>query len=305
MNNLKVKLGKIELKNPVITASGTFGNGRELSGIVDLDKLGAVTTKAITLTPTQGNPPPRICETPSGIINTIGLQNKGVEHFIKNEAPFLKQFNTVVIANVAGYSEQEYIKVCQELEESDSADILEINISCPNVKAGGMLFGIIPDEAAHLIASIKKHINLPVFVKLTPNTCDIKAVAKAVELAGADGLSLINTVLAMAIDPFTLKSKISRDYGGLSGPAVKPIALRIVHEVCSNTNLPVIGMGGISSALDAVEFLAAGATAISIGTASLVNPRATIDVVDGLKEYLKQSKINSIDKLIGSYKGAS
>jgi dihydroorotate dehydrogenase (NAD+) catalytic subunit len=304
MNDLSINLGEIKLKNPVITASGTFGNGREFSQIIDLNKLGAITTKAITLEPRQGNPYPRVCETPSGIINTIGLQNNGVDYFIKNDAPFLRKFETVIIANVAGKIVEEYVEVCRKLEEAGSVDILEINISCPNVKHGGMAFGTDADQASRLISAIKKEVGLPVFVKLTPNACDVKKIAKAVELAGADGLSMINTILAMAIDPYKLKSKISSDYGGLSGPAIKPIALRMVHEVASQTKLPVIGIGGISSALDAVEFLAAGATAVSIGTANMVNPNAALDIIEGLDDYLKKSNdFNSIKSLQEFIKG--
>lgn len=301
--DITVNLGDIKLKNPVITASGTFGNGRELSEIVDLNELGAITTKAITLEPREGNPPPRVCETPSGVINTIGLQNNGVDQFINKDALFLRQFNTVVIANVAGITTEEYIEVCRRLEETSSADILEINISCPNVKRGGMSFGTDAGQAAKLIASIVKKVKLPVFAKLTPNACDIKKIAKAVELAGASGISLINTILAMAIDPVTLKSKISSNYGGLSGPAIKPIALRFVHEVANQTKLPVIGIGGISSALDAVEFLAVGASAVSIGTANMVNPVVTMEIMEGLKSYIESSSFNSINELIGSYGG--
>lgn len=302
--NLSTCLGKIKLKNPIITASGTFGNGKELSKIVDINKLGAVTTKSITLKETKGNLPPRICETPSGIINTIGLQNRGLENFLNEDAPFLKQFDTVIIANVAGCNESEYIEVCRLLDKNKAADILEINISCPNVEKGGMAFGNDPDAAAKLIAGIKKTTKLPVFAKLTPNACNVTEVAKAVELAGADGFSLINTILAMAIDPKTLRSKISKDFGGLSGPAIKPIALRMVYEVASNSSLPVIGIGGVTNGSDVIEFLAAGAKAVAIGTETLVNPDAAEVIIKELEKCLKGSKTDSVEKLIGSYKGA-
>jgi len=297
--NIGVDIAGLRLKNPVIAASGTFGFGREYSQYVDLNQLGGISVKGLTLEPRQGNKPPRIAETPAGILNSVGLQNPGVHYFIENEIPYIRQFDTAIIANIAGNTVEDYCKMAQILDDTD-IDAVELNVSCPNVKAGCVAFGNNPSGVYEITSQVKKFCSKPLIVKLTPNVGDIRETAKAAEEAGADALSLINTILGMAIDIHKKKPILANNMGGLSGPAVKPIAVRMVYEVCQTVKIPVIGMGGISSGDDAVEFLLAGASAVMVGTASFVNPRACIDVLDGIKSYMMKHKYMSIYDIIGS-----
>ncbi|RJQ31135.1 MAG: dihydroorotate dehydrogenase [Actinobacteria bacterium] len=299
--DLSVKIAGLKLKNPVITASGTFGSGREYSQLIDLNKLGAITVKGLSLNPWEGNPYPRATETSCGMLNSIGLQNKGVKDFIDNELPFLESFNTCVIANIVGKTVQEYIDVAKELSKTKKIDALELNISCPNIKEGGISFGSDSDSAARLTSAVKEKTDLPLIVKLTPNCADIAALAKSVELAGADAISLVNTFLGMAIDIDTAKPKLANIVGGLSGPAIKPIALRMVWQVCKEVDIDVIGMGGIANANDAAEFLMVGAKAVAVGTANFSDPQTTIDIIKGLKIILKSKEMTDIKELIGSF----
>jgi len=302
---LEVEVGGIRMKNPVMTASGTFGYGEEFSPFIDLDKLGAMVLKGITLKPKMGNPPPRIIETPSGMLNAIGLQNVGVEMLIKEKLPHLQKFNTPVIINISGDTIEEYIELARRLGEvSKEMGVagLEVNISCPNVKKGGMVWGTDAKATYKIINSIRKATTLPLIAKLTPNVTDIKTIAQAAEEAGADALSLINTLVGTAIDIDSRKPKLANVSGGLSGPAVKPVALWMVWQVFQTVNIPIIGMGGIMKAQDALEFIIAGARAVSIGTANLVNPKAAIEIIKGIEEYLVENKIKDINELVGSLK---
>jgi dihydroorotate dehydrogenase (NAD+) catalytic subunit len=303
--NLEVEIAGIKLKNPVMTASGTFGYGEEFSPFIDLDKLGAMVLKGITLKLKMGNPPPRIIETPSGMLNSIGLQNVGVEMLIKEKLPYLKKFNTPVIINISGDTIEEYLELARRLGEvSEEMGIagLEVNISCPNVKKGGMVWGTDAKATYRIISNIRKATSLPLIVKLTPNVTDIKTIAQAAEEAGADALSLINTLVGMAVDIDSRKPKLANVSGGLSGPAVKPVALWLVRQVFQTVNIPVIGIGGIIKVEDALEFIIAGARAIEIGTANFVNPRVTIEIIEGIEKYLIENNIKDINELVGSMK---
>ncbi len=304
-SNLEVEIGGIKLKNPVMTASGTFGYGQEYAPFVDLNKLGAMILKGITLKSKMGNPPPRVIETPSGMLNTIGLQNVGVEMLIKEKLPYLQKFNTPVIINVSGDTVEEYVELVRRLGEiSEEMGVagLEVNISCPNVKKGGMVWGTDAHSTYKLINSIRKATSLPLIVKLTPNVTDIKTIAQAAEEAGADALSLINTLVGMTVDVDSHKPKLANVSGGLSGPAVKPVALWLVWQVFQTVNIPVIGIGGIIKVEDALEFIIAGARAIEIGTANFVNPRVTIEIIEGIEKYLIENNIKDINELVGSLK---
>ncbi|AEF17440.1 MULTISPECIES: dihydroorotate dehydrogenase [Thermoanaerobacterium] len=297
--NLKVSIGNLELKNPVLVASGTFGFGKEYSHYIDLDNLGGIMVKGLTVYPKEGNPPPRIYETPSGILNSVGLQNPGVDAFIKDELPFLNRFNTKVIANIAGETIEEFVLLAQKLN-IDGVDALEINVSCPNVKEGGMSFGIDPNSVHEITKKVKEVSNKTVIVKLTPNVTDIKIYAKAAEDGGADAISLINTVTGMAIDINTRRPVFKNVFAGLSGPAIKPIALKNVYEAKRAVSIPVIGMGGISSAEDALEFMITGATAVAIGTYNFINPAGSIDILEGIKKYMLRNSIVDVNQLINS-----
>lgn len=296
--HLGVSLAGVELKNPVMTASGTFGSGAEYSEFVDLNQLGAVVTKGVANVPWPGNPTPRIAEVYGGMLNAIGLQNPGMEVFCKRDLPFLKQFDTKVIVNVCGKSTQDYCEVVERLSD-EPVDLLEINISCPNVKEGGIAFGQDPKAVEAITREIKKYAKQPVIMKLSPNVTDITEMARAAESGGADVLSLINTLTGMKIDINRRTFALANKTGGMSGPAVKPIAVRMVYQVAHTVQLPIIGMGGISNAEDALEFLMAGATAVSIGTANFVNPYATVETVHGIEEYMRKNNISDIHELIG------
>ncbi len=296
---LKTEIAGIKLKNPVMAASGTFGYGEEASKFVDLDKLGAIVTKTITLEPREGNPPPRICETASGMMNSIGLQNKGVKDFIENRLPFLSKFKTPVIVNIAGDSDKEFVELAKILNKEPLVKGLELNVSCPNVSRGGMFFCFDPKATLELVKMVRKAASLPLIVKLSPNVTDIGLIAKQAEDAGADAISLINTLLAMAIDIESRKSKLGRPMGGLSGPAVKPIALRMVYQVAQAVKLPVIGCGGIMTGEDAIEFFLAGASAVQVGTANFVDTQAPLRIVEEIKGYLAENKLSDYKELIG------
>ena len=303
--NLEVEIAGIKLKNPVMTASGTFGYGQEYAPFVDLNRLGAMILKGITLKPKTGNPPPRIIETPSGMLNSIGLQNVGVEMLIKEKLPYLQKFNTPVIINISGDIIKEYIELTRRLGEvSKEMGVagLEVNISCPNVKKAGMVWGTDAKATYKIINSIRKTTPLPLIAKLTPNVTDIKTIAQAAEEAGADALSLINTLMGMAVDIDSRKPKLANISGGLSGPAVKPVALWLVWQVFQTVNIPVIGIGGIIKVEDALEFIIAGARAIEIGTANFVNPRVTIEIIEGIEKYLTENNIKDVNELVGSMK---
>lgn len=296
--NTKVNIAGVELKNPVMTASGTFGSGAEYSEFVDLNRLGAVVTKGVANVPWPGNPTPRIAEVYGGMLNAIGLQNPGIDVFCERDIPFLKQFDTKIIVNVCGKTTEDYCEVVERLADQD-VDLLEINISCPNVKEGGIAFGQDPKAVEAITAELKKRAKQPVIMKLSPNVTDIAEMACAAEAGGADALSLINTLTGMKIDINRRTFAIANKTGGMSGPAVKPIAVRMVYQVANAVKLPIIGMGGISCAEDALEFIMAGATAVSIGTANFYNPCATIETVEGIESYMKKNKIEDIQELIG------
>jgi len=289
------------LKNPIMTASGTFGSGAEYSEFVDLSRLGAVVTKGVANVAWQGNPTPRIAETASGMLNAIGLQNPGIDVFCERDIPFLKQFDTKIIVNVCGKTEEDYCAVVERLGNED-IDMMEINISCPNVKEGGIAFGQDPKAVEAITAAVKRYAKQPVIMKLSPNVSDITVMAKAAEAGGADVLSLINTLTGMKIDINKRCFAIANKTGGLSGPAIKPVAVRMVYQVANAVKLPVIGMGGIATAEDALEFIMAGATAVSVGTANFVNPYATVEIVDGIEQYMQENKIEDIQELTGVVK---
>lgn len=297
--NLEVHLGGLILKNPVLTASGTFGFGLEFLPYLDLNSLGGVVVKGLTLKPRQGNPPPRLVETPAGLLNAVGLQNPGVDYFLQHLLPKLRQYDTNFIVNISGQTVEEYGLLAEKLTVPGVA-ALEVNISCPNVKAGGMMFGTDPEQAAAVVKQVKAHTSLPVIVKLSPNVTDIVAMAKAVAEAGADVLSLINTLLGMAIDINTRRPVLGNVMGGLSGPAVKPVAVRMVYQVAQAVELPIIGMGGIVTAKDALEFILAGAKAVAVGTGNFLNPRATVELVAGLEKYCLENEIADINELVGA-----
>ena len=298
--SMSVDLGGLAMKNPVTVASGTFAAGREYSDFVDVAALGAVTTKGVSLNGWEGNASPRIAETPSGMLNSIGLQNPGVNHLIEHELPWLRQVGATTIVNVSGHSFEEYVNVIEALEATDLVDAYEINISCPNVDAGGMTIGTDPKSVEQVVALCRKATKRPMIVKLTPNVTDITEIARAAEASGADALSLINTLLGMAIDVRTRRPQLARGVGGLSGPAVKPVALRLVWETHKAVSVPLLGMGGISNGTDAVEFMLAGATAVAVGTANFTNPFATVEVIDGIAEYCETYGVKDVNELIGA-----
>lgn len=298
--NLAVNLGGVTMKNPVTTASGTFGFGPEYAPYVDLNKLGAIVVKGTTLEPRLGNPTPRIVETPAGILNAIGLQNPGVDHFIRESLPFLKDYQTPVIVNIAGNCLEDYGEIAGRLDQAAGVAGLEVNISCPNVKKGGLQFGTDPLMAYEVIKTVRENTKLPVIAKLSPNVTDIVSMAVKVAEAGANAIALINTLLGMAIDIHKRKPVLGNIMGGLSGPAVKPVAVRMVWQVSQAVDLPILGMGGITTGEDAVEFILAGATAVAVGTANFVNPKATMDILAGIEEYMVRYGIRDINELVGA-----
>jgi len=299
MADLKTEIAGLKLKTPVMVASGTFGSGGDYADFVDLDEIGAIVTKSVTLKPKTGNPPPRICETPSGMLNTIGLENPGIENFIKEDIKFLKGYKVPVIVNIAGETLDEYIELAAILDKEDRVSGIELNVSCPNVKKGCITFGIDPLATKELVRAVKKSTKKPVITKLTPNVTDITVIAKAAEEAGTDAISLINTVMGMAIDINTRKPKLSMGSGGLSGPAIKPIAIRMVNQVYKAVKVPIIGMGGIMNSSDAIEFILAGASAVAIGTANFIEPSASVEMAKGIKEYLTTHRILAIRDIVG------
>lgn len=296
--NMNVTLAGITFSNPVTTASGTFGSGMEYSEYVDLSRLGAVTTKGVSSIPWPGNPTPRIAETYGGMLNAIGLQNPGMDVFIQRDIPFLRKYNTKIIVNVVGKTTQEYCDVVERLSDCD-IDMLEINISCPNVKEGGIAFGQDPNCVEAITSELKRRAKQPIIMKLSPNVTDISEMARAAEAGGADALSLINTLTGMKIDIHRRACLLANKTGGLSGPAIKPIAVRMVYQVAHAVKLPIIGMGGITCAEDALEFIMAGARMVAVGTANFINPAATIEVLEGIEAYMKQNNIEDIQTLIG------
>lgn len=299
--NLKVKIGSLELKNPVMVASGTFGSGEEYGNLVDLNRLGAIVTKSITLKPREGNPPPRLVETPSGMLNSIGLQNDGIESFIKDKIPFLNKVKTAVIVSIAAHSIDDYAEIAGRLDRIKRADAIEINISCPNVK-GGLEFSKEPDSASAAVAAVKNRTSKPIITKLSPNVKDISEIAMAVQEAGSDAVSLVNTFTGMAIDIGTRMPVLGNIVGGLSGPAIRPIALRMVWETAKKVRIPVIGIGGIMDYRDALEFMIAGASAVQIGTANFVNPKAVVEIIYGIERYMRRGKMENIKEIIGCLK---
>ena len=301
--NTKVNLAGIEMKNPVTVASGTFGYGREYSEFFDLSKLGGIITKGTSLKPRSGNKPARVCETASGMLNSIGLQNPGVEVFCERDLKFLDQYkDTRVLVNVCGHSAEEYIEVVDRLADEKRVDMLEINISCPNVKEGGIAFGQDPKAVEEITRLVKKHAKQPIVMKLSPNVTDIKVMAKAAEAGGADAISLINTLTGMKIDVERQSFVLANKTGGMSGPAVHPIAVRMVYECANAVNIPIIGMGGICTWEDAVEMMLAGATAVSVGTANFFNPTATLDILQGVMDYMERKNIEDIRDIVGIVK---
>jgi dihydroorotate dehydrogenase (NAD+) catalytic subunit len=299
--DLTVRIGKMILKNPVVVSSGTFGFGEEFEDFFDLNRLGAIIPKGISLKPMRGNPPPRIFETEGGIINSIGLQNPGFREFIKNKLPYYKNLKTHLIVNFFGNTQKEYVELARRFDDVAGISGLEMNISCPNIKRCGIVFGTDPQIAYRLVQAVRKSTALTLIVKLSPNVTDIALMAKSAEEGGADAVSLVNTFRAMAVNIHTKKAELGNTIGGLSGPAIKPIALRMVWEVGQAVNIPIIGMGGIMNAKDAIEFILVGASAIQIGTANLINPKTGIEVIHGIKKYLVQNKIDRIQKLIGTF----
>ncbi|HPP75993.1 MAG TPA: dihydroorotate dehydrogenase [Armatimonadota bacterium] len=300
--NLSVEIGKIRMKNPVTTGSGTFGSGQELSDFVDLNMVGAITVKGVSLEPWKGNPYPRTVETPAGILNAIGLQNDGVDNFISQKLPFLRQFDTPVIVNVVGQSVEEYAEVARRLDKAEGVSGIELNVSCPNVKQGCMVFGTSVEGITEVVQAVRQATSLTLITKLSPNVTDITAMARAAVDAGTDALSLINTLLGTAIDPWTQTFRLANITGGLSGPAIKPVALRMVWQVAQAVDVPIIGMGGIVTGTDAVEFLLAGADAVAVGTGTFINPKAAVDVAEGIASYMEKMKIDDVRELVGSVK---
>ncbi len=300
MADLRVNLGRLQLKNPVMTASGTFGYGSEYSDFIDLSRIGGIIVKGTTLRDRQGNPYPRMAETPSGMLNAVGLQNKGVDYFIDHIYPKIKQYDTNIFVNVSGSTIEDYIITSEKLNSLDKIPGIELNISCPNVKEGGMAFGTSCLSAAQVVREVRRVYKNELMVKLSPNVTDISEIARAVEDEGADSVSLINTLLGMAINATTRKPLLSTITGGLSGPAVKPIALRMVWQVANAVKIPVVGMGGIMNATDAIEFFLAGATAIQVGTANFIDPTVSIKILDGIDDYLNLNNFSSINELIGA-----
>ena len=301
MINTKVTLAGVELKNPVMTASGTFGSGAEYSEFVDLNKLGGVVTKGVANVPWPGNPTPRVTETASGMLNAIGLQNPGIDLFCRRDIPFLKQYDTKIIVNVCGKSTEDYCEVVERLAD-EPVDLLEINVSCPNVKEGGIAFGQNPHALEAITKEVKKYAKQPIIMKLTPNVTDITEIAKAAEAGGADALSLINTLTGMKIDINRRTFAVANKTGGVSGPVVHPIAVRMVYQTAQAVNIPIIGMGGIATPEDAIEMILAGASAVSVGTANFYNPNATIEIIDGIEAYMKKNGFESVKDMVGIVK---
>ena len=301
MSRMKVNLAGVELKNPVMTASGTFGSGAEYSEFVDLNKLGAVVTKGVANVPWPGNPTPRVTETASGMLNAIGLQNPGIDVFCERDIPFLKKYDTKIIVNVCGKSTKDYCEVVERLG-NEPVDMLEINVSCPNVKEGGIAFGQNPKALEDITKEVKKYAKQPVIMKLSPNVTDITEMAKAAEAGGADVLSLINTLTGMKIDINRRTFAVANKTGGVSGPVVHPIAVRMVYQTAQAVNIPIIGMGGIATPEDAIEMILAGASAVSVGTANFYNPNATIEIIDGIEAYMKKNGFESVKDMVGIVK---
>ena len=299
--NLSVDIAGVTMKNPVTTGSGTFGSGEEFSEFVDLSKLGAVTTKGVANVPWPGNSVPRVAEVYGGMLNAIGLQNPGIDVFVERDIPYLKKAGATIIVNVCGKSEKDYLEVVERLADQP-VDLLEINVSCPNVKEGGIAFGQDPKALEEITKEVKKYAKQPIIMKLSPNVTDITEMAKAAVDAGSDALSLINTLTGMKIDIERRDFVLANKTGGMSGPAIKPVAVRMVYQVANAVDVPIIGMGGISTAEDALEFIMAGATAVSVGTANFINPATTLEVVDGIKTYMERHQINDINELIGCVK---
>lgn len=299
--NLSVNIAGVEFKNPVTVASGTFGSGAEYGDFIDLNQLGAVTTKGVANVPWQGNPTPRIAETYGGMMNAVGLQNPGIDVFCGRDIPYLQEYDTNIIVNVCGKSEKDYVEVVERLAD-EKVDLLEINVSCPNVKEGGIAFGQDPKALEQITKAVKAKAKQPVIMKLSPNVTDITVMAKAAEAGGADALSLINTLTGMKIDIHRRNFAIANKTGGLSGPAIKPVAVRMVYQVANAVNLPIIGMGGIMNYEDAIEFMMAGATVVSVGTANFHNPYTTIEIVEGMKKFMEENGIEDINEIIGCVK---
>jgi dihydroorotate dehydrogenase (NAD+) catalytic subunit len=299
MANLNIKIGQLELRNPVLTASGTFGYGPEFEDFINIDDLGGIIVKGTTLEPRQGNAYPRMAETPSGMLNAVGLQNKGVDVFVNEIYPRIKHYKTNIIVNVSGSVIEDYVKVCEKIAELDRIPAIELNISCPNVKEGGMAFGTSCASAAKVIQAARKAWPKTLIVKLSPNVTDIVEIARTAEAEGADSVSLINTLLGMAIDVKTRRPLLSTVTGGLSGPAVKPVALRMVWQVAKRVKIPVIGIGGIMNATDAIEFFLAGASAIQVGTANFIDPAVSVKIIQGIRQYLVENNFKSINDIIG------
>jgi dihydroorotate dehydrogenase (NAD+) catalytic subunit len=300
--DLRVSMGPLELKNPVVAASGTFGYGEEFADIVDLNHLGGIVVKGLSLHPIAGNAPPRIVETPCGMLNAIGLTNMGLEAFLREKVPWLQKMDTTVMVNIYGHTMDEYAAVAKGLKGIEGISAIEVNISCPNVERGGMAFGTDPDMSAQVTETVVKNCDKPVIVKLSPNVTDIVLIAKAVERAGAHAISLINTLTGMAVDIKTRRPRLRNVSGGLSGPAIRPIAVHMVHKVVKSVGIPVMGMGGILDYRDALEFLIVGATAVQVGTANFINPKATMEIIEGLRSYCVAEKISRIRDIIGTLK---
>ena len=298
--HIRVNIGGIELKNPVMTASGTFGYAREFEHLVDLNRLGGIIVKGLSLEPSKGNPAPRIVETPCGMLNAIGLENVGLAVFLKDKLPFLKGLKTPVFVNIYGKDIEEYAELAARLDDVEEVSGIEVNISCPNVKSGGMAFGAYPDSASEVVRAVRERTKKPLMVKLSPNVTDITEIARSVEAEGADSISLINTITGMAIDIETRRPKLANITGGLSGPAIKPVALRMVWQTAQSVKIPVVGIGGIMTAKDALEFLIAGAVAIQVGTANFINTHATIDIIEGIEAFLMERNIADLVHIIGS-----
>ena len=301
--NTKVNIAGVELKNPVMTGSGTFGSGMEYSEFVDLNQLGAVVTKGVANVPWPGNPTPRVAEVYGGMLNAIGLQNPGIDVFMERDIPFLKQYDTKIIVNVCGKSVEDYIDVVEKLGDQDAVSLLEINVSCPNVKEGAIAFGQKADALFNITSELKKHAKQPIIMKLSPNVTDITEMARAAEAAGADALSLINTITGMKIDIHKRKFALANKTGGMSGPAIKPVAVRMVYQTAQAVKIPIIGMGGIATADDAIEFILAGATAVSVGAMNFVNPYTTVEVVKGIEDYMRRYNVENLTDLIGAVQG--
>lgn len=297
--NTEVNLAGIKMKNPITVASGTFGYGREFAEYIDLNQLGGIVTKGTSLKPRPGNKSPRVCETPAGMLNAIGLQNPGVEHFINEDLPWLKQFNTAIIVNACGSTVEDYVEICKILNKTD-IDGVELNLSCPNVKEGCLAFGTTYEGVKNVTSQVRKVLDKPLIVKLSPNVTDIREPAKAAQDAGADGVSLINTLLGMSIDINKKRPILANNTGGLSGPAIKPVAVRMVYQVAQAIDIPILGLGGIVTGDDVIEFMLAGATAVSIGTGNFISPEVSVNAVKGVEEYMKKNGIDNINDIIGA-----